>query len=57
VDFIATKAFKEVKKLIGASVMRLLDFSKVFEVTCDSLGLVIGGVVRKIISLPISARN
>jgi len=48
VDFYATKAFKKVKRLmIEAHVMRLTDFSKVFEVTCDTLGLVIGGVLNQ----------
>jgi len=42
-----TKAFKEVKRLmIEAPVMRLPDFSKVFKVTCDALGLMIGGVLN-----------
>ena len=33
---IAIKAFEEVKKMTEAHVMRLLDFSKVFEVACDA---------------------
>ena len=30
-----------------ALIMRLLDFSKVFEVTCDELGLAIGSILSK----------
>ena len=43
----ATKAFTEIKRMISeASVMRLSDFSKAFEVTCAS-GLAIGGVLSQ----------
>ncbi|XP_020671908.1 uncharacterized protein LOC110091938 [Dendrobium catenatum] len=42
----ATKAFEKIKKrMMEAPVMRLHDFSKVFEVTCDSSGIGIGGVL------------
>jgi len=40
--------FKQVKKLMAKTlVMRLLDFSKVFEVTCDALGLAIGDMLSQ----------
>ena len=43
-----TKTFKEVKKLMTeAPIMRVPDFSKVFEVTCDASGLAIGGVLNQ----------
>ena len=42
----ATKAFIEIKKrMVSTPVMRLPDFSKVFEVTCDTSGIRIGGVL------------
>ena len=41
----ATKAFNEVKqKMTEAPVMRLPDFTKPFEVECDTSGIGIGGV-------------
>jgi len=44
----ATKAFAEIKKMMTeALVMRLPDFSKAFEVTCDILGLAIGSVLSQ----------
>ena len=42
----AVKAFNKVRqKMIEALVMRLLDFTKPFEVECDALGIGIGGVL------------
>ena len=42
------KAFSEVKqKMTEAPVMRLLDFTKPFEVECDASGLSIGGVLSQ----------
>ena len=47
-DFYATKAFKKVKRLMAeAFIMRLSDFSKVFEVTYDAPGLATGGVLSQ----------
>jgi len=44
----ATKAFAEIKRMMTeALVMRLPDFSKAFEVTCDTSGLTIGGVLSQ----------
>ena len=41
----ATKAFAKIKRMMTeAPIMRLPDFSKAFEVTCDASGLAIGGV-------------
>ena len=55
----ATKAFIEIKKrMVSAPVMRLPDFSKVFEVACDTLG--IGKAefsLKKVIQLHTSVRN
>jgi len=44
----ATKAFAEIKRMMTeAHAIRLPDFSKAFEVTCDASGLAIGGVLRQ----------
>ena len=44
----ATKAFNEVKqKMTEALIMRLLDFTKPFEVKCDASGIGIGGVLSQ----------
>jgi len=44
----ASKAFAEIKRIMTeAPVLRLSDFSKAFEVTCDVLGLAIGSVLRQ----------
>ena len=44
----AAKAFNEVKqKMTEAPVMRLLDFTKPFEVECDVSGIGIGGVLSQ----------
>jgi len=41
-----------------AHVMRLLDFSKVFKITCDASGIRIRGVLsQKSIILPILVKN
>ena len=48
INHAATQAFKKVKKLItGVPVMRLPDFSKIFEVTCDISGLEICDVLSQ----------
>ena len=44
----AAKAFVEIKaRMITASIMRLPDFSKIFEVVCDASGIGIGGVLAQ----------
>ena len=44
----AAKAFIEIKaRMINALVMRLLDFSKIFEVACDTSGISIGVLVQE----------
>ena len=44
----ATKAFTEIKRMMTeAHVMRLPDFLKAFEVTCDASGLAIGVVLSQ----------
>lgn len=44
----ASKAFEEIKRrMVEAHVMRLPDFSKVFDVTCDASGIGIGGVLSQ----------
>ena len=44
----ATKAFTEIKRMMTeAHVMRLPDFSKAFEVTCDASGLAVGDVLSQ----------
>ena len=44
----AAKAFQEIKeRMTEALVMRLLDFTKVFEITCDASDVGIGGVLSQ----------
>jgi len=43
---VVTKAFIEIKRMMTeVLIMRLSDFLKAFEVTCDTSGLAIGGVL------------
>jgi len=42
----ATRVFTEIKgRMTKAPVMRLSDFLKLFEVTCDASGIALGGVL------------
>ena len=44
----AAKAFREIKeRMTEAPVMRLIDFTKAFKITCDALGIKIGGVLSQ----------
>jgi len=44
----ATKAFEEIKqKMVETHILRVLNFSKVFEVACDASGIGIGGVLSQ----------
>ena len=44
----ASKALREIKKrMTEAPVMRLSDFTKVFEITCDASGIGICGVLSQ----------
>ncbi|PKU59559.1 uncharacterized protein LOC110109727 [Dendrobium catenatum] len=55
----ATQAFDEIKqKMVEAPVMRLPNFSKVFEITCDASGVGIVGVPpRKVTQLHTSVKS
>ena len=45
---VAAKAFREIKKrMTEAPVMRLSDFTKAFEITCDASGIGICGVLSQ----------
>ena len=45
---ITRKAFVEIKKrMVSAPVMRLSDFSEVFEMVCDASGIGIGRVLTQ----------
>jgi len=47
-SYATTKAFVEIKKrMVSALIMRLSDFSKVFEVACDTSGIRIGGLLTQ----------
>jgi len=42
------KAFQEIKqRMTEAPIMKLPDFSKVFEVMCDTLGIGVGGILSQ----------
>ena len=44
----AVRAFREIKeRMTEVLVMRLPDFTKVFEITCDASGIGIGGVLSQ----------
>ena len=43
----ASKAFAEIKRMTEALLMRLPEFSKAFEVTCDASRLAISGVLSQ----------
>ena len=44
----AAKAFREIKeRMLEAPVMRLPDFTKAFEITCDASGIGIGGTLSQ----------
>jgi len=43
---VVTRAFEEIKKkLTTTTVLRLFDFSKIFEMACHASGVVIDGVL------------
>ena len=45
---VVAKAFVEIKaRMISALVMRLYDFSEIFEVACDASGIGIRGVLAQ----------